>query len=388
MRILLQSWGCIVETAFGGEDGLARLRTATAAAEPFQVVLLDVQMPVVDGVQVARIIAADSTCGRPAVVFLSSLGAPRGSGREGWNSAAYLLKPVRRSELMATLDRVCRPEEQLTAPRTTAPSAQVTSAPGRGKRVLLVEDNPVNARLAEAVLKKLGCDVAKAENGLAALTIFESERFDVIFMDVQMPVMDGLEATREIRKREQGTGRHIPIVAATAHALTGDKERCFEAGMDDYLTKPLRAQALRDTIDRWGGSQLPSGLAVPPALPAPAVPAAVEPALDLAQARSLFEGDLELMADILRTFASTAPSLLRNLRAAAASGSALALRSAAHALKGASSAVCATRVARAAERLEHIGLDEPERLDPALAVLERLLDAAIASAMAGANGQG
>jgi two-component system, sensor histidine kinase and response regulator len=388
MRILLQSWGCVVETAFGGEDGLARLRAATAEAEPFHIVLLDVQMPVVDGVQVARVIAADATCGRPAVIFLSSLGAPRGSAREGWNSAAYLLKPVRRSELMATLDRVCRPEDALPAMQPGLPAAETIGAPGRGKRILLVEDNPVNARLAEAVLKKLGCEVAKAENGLQALGIFDCERFDVIFMDVQMPVMDGLEATREIRKREQGTGRRVPIVAATAHALTGDKERCLEAGMDDYLTKPLRAQALRDTLERWAGAPALAGLLPPAAPAAPAAPRPEPAALDLEQAKSLFEGDLELLADILRTFARTAPFLLRDLRMAAASGNGPALRGAAHALKGASAAVCATRVTRAAERLEHLGMDEPERIDPALAEIELLLDAAIASATACADGSG
>jgi CheY-like chemotaxis protein len=253
MRILLQSWGCAVETASGGEEGLASLRAAASAGSPYHVLLLDVQMPTVDGLQVARAAGNDPIYGRPAIVFLSSLGTPRSSIKETFQMAAYLLKPVRRTELMATLDRVCR--TAVEGPAAALPrSAAGEPRTGGGTRVLLVEDNPVNTRLAEAVLRKLGCDVVSVENGLEAIAALHGPGaggFDLVFMDVQMPLMDGLEATRRIRERERESGRRVPIVAATAHALSGDKERCLEAGMDDYLPKPLRFEAVKGALERW-----------------------------------------------------------------------------------------------------------------------------------------
>jgi PAS domain S-box-containing protein len=237
----------------------------------------------------------------------------------------------------------------------------------RGIRVLLADDNPVNQRLAVTLLEKRGHSVVVAENGRAALDAIDRERFDLVLMDVHMPVMGGFEATAAIRAREArdgeahdgeardgAPGARLPIVAMTARAMEGDREQCLAAGMDAYLAKPIRAQALYELVERLGA---PSAL-LPALLPAPlAVPAAVavDPdVLDTDALRGIADGDEGLVCELVRIFLADAPGLLAQAREAAEQSDLRALESAAHALKGAVETMAAPRALAAARELELI----------------------------------
>ncbi len=168
--------------------------------------------------------------------------------------AAYLAKPIKQSVLFETLLDVLGDDAGIDEPVSVC--RETPGAAGRLRleaRVLLVEDNPVNRKLAERILEKLGCDTTTAENGIRALEMLERKDFDIVFMDVQMPEMDGFTATRHIR--EDGRWPNVPIIAMTAHALKGDRERCLEAGMDDYLSKPLSRETIQEVIQKWSGGR-------------------------------------------------------------------------------------------------------------------------------------
>ena len=166
--------------------------------------------------------------------------------------AAYLLKPIRQSELREAIARVLGAKEQKGAiPLVTRYSLQDARDPRSSLRVLLVEDNAVNQLLATRLLEKRGHRVVVAENGREALAALENESYDLVFMDVQMPEMDGIEATVAIRGREKTNGKHQPIIALTAHAMKGDHERCLNAGMDGYLSKPIRPQELDEILESY-----------------------------------------------------------------------------------------------------------------------------------------
>ena len=243
-------------------------------------------------------------------------------------------------------------------------------------QVLLVEDNPVNQRLAQEILRRRGHRVTVAENGREALRRLAEGAFDVVLMDVQMPEMNGLDATRAIRAGEAGTGRHIPIVAMTAHAMAGDRERCLESGMDDYMTKPVRADELAGTVERYAMTNsrpldAAPAPAVPPAeppaaLPAelPAAPPAASPAVgphradvsfNLAEALQRVDGDMELLAEIAGIFLADAPGMLAEVAAAVAGRDGAELARTAHRLKGSILTFSAPAAAAAALALETAG---------------------------------
>jgi CheY-like chemotaxis protein len=244
---MLRGWRMKPATADSGEAGLAALRAAAARCEPFALVLLDVMMPEMDGFAVAKRIKADPALAGATIIMLSSGDQARdatlcrqlGVGR-------YLVKPVKQSDLLdsiITLVARVEAEAKPAAPARPAPP-RPQAALGQSLRVLLAEDNAVNQKLALRLLQKMGHHVVLANNGKEAVEAVERESFDLVLMDVQMPEMGGLEATVAIRLREARTGGHLPIVAVTAHAMKGDRERCLEAGMDGYVTKPLRTQEL------------------------------------------------------------------------------------------------------------------------------------------------
>ena len=229
----------------GGLEALAALRAAQATAAPFRLVLIDAQMPDMDGFALARRVRETLAEAPPVIVMLSS------SGRQGdavhWRQAgiaACLTKPVTRSELFEGLMQALG-----LGGAAEAQPAAAEGTPVRDWRVLLAEDNLINQRIMASMLGRWGCAVTIAPDGQAALEALETQSFDVVLMDVQMPRMGGFEATRRIREKEQRSGAHVPIVALTAHAMTGDRARCLEAGMDDYLSKPLRSGELLEKLD-------------------------------------------------------------------------------------------------------------------------------------------
>jgi two-component system sensor histidine kinase/response regulator len=250
-RILVDTvkrWGMKSRAEDSAEAGLLALHEAAGQGKPFALVLSDVQMPEVDGFSfVARMREATQLADQ-SVILLSSGRQPGDTARcRELGVACELSKPVARADLLAAIQRVLgSPEPRKTVTLTTASSLRDA---GKGVRILLAEDNKVNQRVAVRMLEKKGYQVIVAGNGLEALAALERENFDLVLMDMQMPDMGGLEATAAIRKKETASGRHIPIVAMTAAAMQGDQELCLRAGMDDYISKPVRAQELINKVE-------------------------------------------------------------------------------------------------------------------------------------------
>jgi CheY-like chemotaxis protein/HPt (histidine-containing phosphotransfer) domain-containing protein len=239
--------------------------------------------------------------------------------------------------------------------------------------VLLAEDNPINRRVATFVLEEQGHEVIVAADGRAAVERFQAGGIELILMDVQMPELDGFEATAAIRRHEQATGGHVPIIGVTAHAMVGDRERCLAAGMDGYVPKPIRAEPLLDAIDEA------QGRSVPPRVAAPAADGAV---LDEAALLALLGGNRGLVRELAGIFDADSPGRLAELQEAAAQGNAARARRAAHGLKGSTGSLYGRVAASAAERIEQLAaggdLDglraELPALEAALAELSRALN--------------
>ncbi|MCX6064151.1 MAG: response regulator [Chloroflexi bacterium] len=247
---MVEGFGCRIETASSGAKGLEMLRKAHQTGDPYRIVLLDMQMPGMDGEQTAFAIKNDPLVKDVKIIVLTSMGQRGDAVRlEALGCAAYLLKPVKQSLLYETLRTILGYQSSEKLPLVT--QHQISEKHRQGLGILLAEDNLINQKLAIILLQKAGYSVDAVGNGLQALEKAKTEKYSVILMDVQMPDMDGFEATRQIREWEAGQARHIPIIAMTAHALKGDRELCIEAGMDDYVTKPLDSKALFAAIDHW-----------------------------------------------------------------------------------------------------------------------------------------
>ncbi|HKV23566.1 MAG TPA: response regulator [Candidatus Acidoferrum sp.] len=250
---MLSRWRMRTISVGGGHAALEQLSSAREAGDAFRLILADMNMPDMDGFELVEAIRKRPELATATIMMLTSSGHRGDAARcQELGVAAYLLKPIRQSELREAIARVLGAREQDGAiPLITRFSLHDAREPGNSLRVLLAEDNLVNQRLAVRLLEKRGHQVVVAANGLEALTALERQRFDLVLMDVQMPEMDGFEATEIIRKNEKGGEHHQPIVALTAHAMKGDRERCLEAGMDGYLTKPIRPQELDQMLERY-----------------------------------------------------------------------------------------------------------------------------------------
>jgi signal transduction histidine kinase/DNA-binding response OmpR family regulator len=261
LRILegmLKRWEMKPTSVEGGEEALAQLSTARTAGEPFGLILTDMHMPKMDGFSLVENIRRRPELSTITIMMLTSAGHRGDAARcQELGVAAYLLKPIRQSELREAIARVLGAKEQKGAiPLITRYSLQDARDPATFLRVLLAEDNAVNQRLAVRLLEKRGHRVVVAGNGREALEALEKESFDLVLMDVQMPEMDGLAATVAIREKENGTDTHLPVVALTAHAMKGDRERCLTAGMDGYLSKPIRPPELDAILETYVARRL------------------------------------------------------------------------------------------------------------------------------------
>jgi len=244
---MLRNWLMEPASAAGAREALQRLRQAHQAGEPYRLVLLDARMPETDGFTLAHQIKRDPELASTIIMMLSSGDQPGEVARcEELGIVHYLLKPVKQSELFdaIVLALGVTKAEDAVADQPSAPARRL-----RPLRILLAEDSLVNQKVAVGLLHKEGHTVTVASNGKEAIAVAASQDFDLILMDVQMPEMDGLEATGVIRAQQRQRGRHTPIIAMTAHAMKGDRERCLEAGMDDYVAKPIRAKQLFDVIE-------------------------------------------------------------------------------------------------------------------------------------------
>jgi len=250
---MLGRWEMKSTSAQDGEEALTKLSEAQQSGEPFALILMDMHMPNMDGFQLIERIRERPGSAAATIMMLTSAGHRGDAARcKELGVAAYLLKPIRQSELREAIARVLGAREQKGAiPLITRYSLHDAREPSSSLRILLAEDNPVNQRLASRLLEKRGHSVMVAENGLEALAALEKESFDLVLMDMQMPVMDGFEATAAIRKKEETRGNHLPVVALTAHAMKGDREKCLAGGMDGYLAKPIRPQELDEILQGY-----------------------------------------------------------------------------------------------------------------------------------------
>ncbi len=254
---LLPVWGMLPCSVEGGAEALAAIEKAKSSGKPFSIVLLDAQMPGMDGFTVAKQIHQNEKTSGPALVILTSAGLRGDAARcREIGIHAYLPKPVRRADLLAAIRTVLSPGGCETAALATQHSLREER---RRLNILVAEDNLVNQRLAVRLLEKRGHSVSIADNGKLALQSLEKAPFDLVLMDVQMPEMDGLEATTSIRNRERTTGKHIPIIAMTANTMVGDRELCLNAGMDGYISKPLQLKELFETIEHFSSWETPDG---------------------------------------------------------------------------------------------------------------------------------
>ncbi len=392
LREQLAAWGAWVEEAETGMEGVHVLGSRYDLAEPnFSLVIVDMHMPGIDGHTTARLIKSESRFASLPIILLSSGAAARDYQRKPDATtelfAAVLSKPVRQADLLSavlrsftTADNAIEESENMfyrtgSAPlvpdmfrATFAPTANDSGAYRfvrdandsqllAGVRVLLAEDNLVNQKVALALLAKWGCPPPLAvENGSEALDALmeragTSEAFDLVLMDVQMPVMDGLTATENIRDAEEARGlKPIPIVALTAHAMTGDRERCLASGMSDYVAKPVRPDALKNVLSKWLGlSQRPSFSEASKVL----MPhTALLPTLNEISLRESCDDDRELIAEVLEDYAASVPELLGDIAESVARRDAKASRLAAHTLKGSSRTVGADALAFLCEHIE------------------------------------
>jgi PAS domain S-box-containing protein len=317
---LLSNWGMKITLAADGNKALAALSAAYEKGEPFQLILTDMHMPKMDGFELIGRVKSEEKLQTAAIMMLTSGGQRNDAARcEQLGVAAYLLKPVRRAELREAIERVLGSaadlgQETLITEKTLEEGRDEDAA----LRILLAEDNAVNQKLATKLLEKRGHHVEVVANGLQALAALRRAQYDLVLMDVQMPEMDGLEATRSLRSSEAGTDRHQPVIAMTALVMQGDKERCLAAGMDGYLTKPIRPRSLDEVLENHIAHKKQSeaagkSAAVPSS---PAAPEAERQSLDAQELLERVDGDREFLTELLELFRQEGPKQFGKIKAA------------------------------------------------------------------------
>jgi CheY-like chemotaxis protein/HPt (histidine-containing phosphotransfer) domain-containing protein len=358
----LTAWGLQVDCVADGHTALARLQAAQIDGQPYTLAILDYQMPGMDGLELARLIKAEPMLAPIRLVILSSMGQQQPSHRTAQaDIAAYLTKPVRQSHLYNCLRSVMG----VSAAPTVAHRREETRVQIHA-RVLLAEDNVVNQRVALSILEKIGCRGDIASTGREAITMLAQHAYDIVLMDCQMPEMDGSAATAIIRKHEASAGQHIPIVAMTANAMQGDRERCLAAGMDDYLSKPVRFSELITILQKWVRSQAepPSQPDFPvtdetqPTLP-PVPPSSPLDAEAFAALKSLESAeDPGFLRSVVEQFVQDTTAHLTTLHLAVNTGDAVALERAAHTLKSTSASMGALKMSMFCHELQVRGREK------------------------------
>jgi len=359
---MLLNWKMQPTVVASGEKAWQELQRAAAAGAPYSLAILDVQMPDMDGFTLAEKLRQHPEFSGATVMMLTSEGQRGDAARcRELGVAGYLMKPVAQSELLDAIMTALGEPVQQSVPLITRHSLRETR---RKLKLLLAEDNQVNQTLAIRLLEKLGHQVTVANNGREAVQQWQSSRFDAILMDVDMPVMNGYEATERIRELEQGNGAHIPVMAMTAHAMQGAREECLRHGMDGYLTKPVDTEALWNELEQIGRAGGPEA-SRDSFSPEPALEVA-----DFAKARQTMDDNKELFDEIVGLFLEDSPSHIEKIKNGLAQGDADAVRHSAHTLKGMVGIFAAERTMQAAEKLEYLAGTGGEEMTAALAELE------------------
>ncbi len=374
-RVLLEitrSWGMQPTAVDSGVAALEIMKQMETAGKGFDLAIIDGHMPGMDGFELAAQIKTDPRLSSAVIMMLTSTGQSGDVARcRRLGIVAYLLKPIRKAELLsAILAALGQRTADSTPDLVTRYSPRETP---RKLRILVAEDNPVNQTVVLRILEKMGHVPTIAANGREALAVLSSDSFDLVFMDVQMPEMDGLTATKSIREHEKQTGLHLPIIAMTAHAMKGDQELCLEAGMDGYIAKPVSGNRIEEAIARI----LPSEAAVQP-LPLAKVVTNSLILWNRAQALERLDGDENLLREIVEIFLEESPKQLANLKQAATDANAELVERTAHGLKGELSYLGMPTVSQRAHELEQMGRNRHlEHVSEVLALFEAEMSAAI-----------
>jgi len=328
---LLRHWKMRPTTVEDGEQAFDKILAAYREGEPYGLILTDMHMPIMDGFDLVERIRERPELVMATIMMLTSGGQRGDSIRcDELGVAAYLVKPVRQSELRESLIRVIGAKEQAesgpASPKTSQKDRRTSSMP---LRILLAEDNSVNQLLATRLLEKRGHIVTVTSNGREALAALEKSAFDLVLMDVQMPEMDGIEATLALREKERETSAHQPVIALTAMVIKGDRERCLAAGMDGYLSKPIRAQELDEILDSYAEKILETTVAAVSSTPP------ISSAVDEKELMERLGGDHDLLSELMEIFRKDYPKQLSYARNALEKRDAKGVERAGHTLRGA-----------------------------------------------------
>jgi len=350
---MLKNWCMNPTMADSGPSALEMLAKARQAGEPFRLLLCDVNMPDMDGFEMVKLLKQHPDLESPTIMMLTSSGERGDAARcREMGISAYLTKPVKQSYLLDAIATILGRKEPETA-ETPLVTRHTLRESQRSLRILLAEDNPVNQKIAVRMLEKRGHAVIVAGDGKEALAAIASQGerpFDLVLMDVQMPEMDGFEATALIREQEKSSGRHIPIIALTAHAMEGDRENCLEAGMDGYVAKPIDSEDLLAAIESVINVQAGNTRQVRGAR------STEEGAFDREEALGRVDGDWDLLREVVGIFAADSPLLMAEIQGAIGEGNPIQLNRAAHALKGSVANFGARAAFEAALKLELMGI--------------------------------
>ncbi len=365
LKKMVEGFDCTAEAVESGSEAIDTLRSAAKSGNPFKVLLLDMQMPGMDGEHTTIIVKNTPEIKNTVVIILTSLGS-RGDVAQlrKIGCAGYLVKPVKQSLLLDVVTEAinARGGKKAKGPAPLVTRYTIDEIKLKNINILLVEDNPINQKMAATMLKKAGYRVDTANNGKLAVEAFDKNRYDLIFMDIQMPEMDGFEATKIIREKE-GNNQHNIIIAMTAHAMKGDREQCLEAGMDDYITKPIDPQGVFSIIDKWVKGQSENSSSQPgigEPLPESSIKKedTQESPVDLGAAMSRFGDDKAFYKELLAEFLKYAPEQIKSLDEAARSQDAAMIQKHAHSIKGAAGNLSAGKAYSIAKSIEHKGRDK------------------------------
>ncbi|MDM8517174.1 response regulator [Desulfobacterales bacterium HSG16] len=364
LREMISSWGIFYTEAADGFDGLEELEKSIEEDDPFDLVLLDLQMPEMHGFDVSKKMRENPKWDQVKIIVLTSVGQRGDAERcKEHDIAGYLLKPIKKSDLYDVITMVLGKKDPIIdkdLDRLVTRHIILEKRRIERREILLVEDDSINQRVAMKILEKHGHKVKIADNGRQALKMYRNSDFDLILMDVQMPIMDGYMATAAIRGLESKKGKKIPIIAMTANVLKGDREKCIAAGMDEYVSKPVNARELLETVNRWTAetrsSRTPRSEKVIDKTRLPDRDNEFPINIDRALKRVM--GEPSFLEQLLEEFIKSIPTRMEILISAIDENDAKALKNEAHRLKGTAASVSADQISGCAFLLEKMGIEK------------------------------